>query len=635
MNKKGKIGKRLAAWFLCLVVLFSTVNLSGFTIPVQAKDYPTTITGYVGIFLGTMSYDLGVGGKATITSGEMPPGVEYEIDTYNNSVNFSGTPKKPGTYNVTFNTEEIDASGAKHYGSFERTFVIGTHNYVSFYNFTINTYKDEDVYFVGSDENFVPGEARIAPGCSMPSGLSCEVDSYGRVHFLGTPNEIGKFEVTFKTIEYPDGIHAFERSFTREIRIYDDKKITIPKAPSITTFATETDLTDQDKFTLYRADGVREDIGKAQKVYFGKDKSWYIAGKDTDDSLVLMCDPETPFGEKAFIAEDKYNSDYINNETYEDKEVYANHYGASDLRAYLNGEALDVFTEKEKEQIKAPVIYTEDKKNNCIYATADKLYLPYTDTSKGEYIIVGSNSESTLTDGIKIGIRDNIYAELLPGNAPENSPYNISGSRAEFFLRATYNGPYNAQNVIGTTRSSLKMGIASFHVNITRPVLPALNIDLSNVLFASTVATARTNATISDAMTLRFNGEGKVCSEAKVYHDCIQITYSPNARDEYIYILYNDGREDRIISKAITGKEIYNSETLGLESFDNCKIWIEKYDEASNLTYAVMAEEPNYVVDNGLIYELFEGDNGLEAELAGPFDMTGKIVVNSVVEKEG
>ena len=76
-------------------------------------------------------------------------------------------------------------------------------------------------------------------------------------------------------------------AFTNEVKA---EGTTTVQAPSVTAFATKADLVDKTKFTLWKADG-----GVAQKVNYGNDKSWYIAGSQKNGTeLVLLCDPENP-----------------------------------------------------------------------------------------------------------------------------------------------------------------------------------------------------------------------------------------------------------------------------------------------------------------------------------------------------
>ena len=65
----------------------------------------------------------------------------------------------------------------------------------------------------------------------------------------------------------------------------------VAQAPSVTKFAEKSKLVDANNFALYKED---TDTCVAQKVNFGKNdekaQTWYIAGQDTDGSLVLVFD---------------------------------------------------------------------------------------------------------------------------------------------------------------------------------------------------------------------------------------------------------------------------------------------------------------------------------------------------------
>lgn len=62
---------------------------------------------------------------------------------------------------------------------------------------------------------------------------------------------------------------------------------------SVTAFATPEQLMSSDNFALHT-----DYTGVAQKVYFGtngeRQQTWYIAGSDAADSIVLLCDPLLP-----------------------------------------------------------------------------------------------------------------------------------------------------------------------------------------------------------------------------------------------------------------------------------------------------------------------------------------------------
>lgn len=164
------------------------------------------------------------------------------------------------------------------------------------------------------------------------------------------------------------------------------------------------------------------DIGKtAQKIYFGKNgtdaQGWYIAGyqengygegKD-EGALVLLCSPNQPMvSSQVFLESANYDSyTNINKTTYQDDEayteaaqVYAHHYGASDIIKKLESLEADpnVFTQEEQNLIKTTKIYTYDPKNNRTYNTTGKLY-PAAGVENGTYITVGANEVDTTKTG--------------------------------------------------------------------------------------------------------------------------------------------------------------------------------------------------------------------------------------------
>lgn len=357
-------------------------------------------------------------------------------------------------------------------------------------------------------------------------------------------------------------------AFTNEVKA---EGTTTVQAPSVTAFATVDDLKDASKFALYKESADSKAV--AQKVNFCSRKTWYIAGADTDGSLVLICDPTTWLGIRAFLAEGNYNiATHINNSQYDGKDVFANHYGASDIRGYLNGEALNLFSTAEKGMMVEPTIYTYDIKNECAYSTSDKLYLAY-GNYLDMYITVGANDSSELNGDIKIGLKGS--------NSPAGSPY-ASTDIAAFWLRAP-NLNYN-ESVCSV---SLGHGVSFDDVYEELGVVPAFNMNLSSVLFASAAIAASSDATFSDAMTFRVVGTGKITSSAIYDNSGIKVTKGGDG--EYIYIQYKDETGDKVWSKAITDDMGISTECVGIDSFANCKIWIEKKDIQENTTYAVMA----------------------------------------------
>lgn len=168
-----------------------------------------------------------------------------------------------------------------------------------------------------------------------------------------------------------------------------------PQLPSIKNFASPDDLKNANNFTLHSGNG----SGSAQKVKFGNGRIWYIAGTDSDGSLILMCDPTNPLTSMVFHS------------------GWSTIYSDSDVISYLRGIALSNFTSQEQDLMKNPSLNTPGSAT-----TSDKLYLGSGENYANE-MTVGMNNT-------KIG---------LYGNGTSGSPY-ATESTGEFWLRNSYDG---------------------------------------------------------------------------------------------------------------------------------------------------------------------------------------------------
>ena len=159
------------------------------------------------------------------------------------------------------------------------------------------------------------------------------------------------------------------------------------------------------------------------KVYFGSDnQQWWIAGSQQKNGLTLFA--ASPLATQQKFATDQNNKTYDTqwNCTYPNTvptSVYSNHYGASPLRTTLQDLENSYFTSSEKNLMNDTTIFTNDTKNNSVYSTTNKLYLAYGiyDSNKYKYIMVGTNSEDSLSNGLHIDS-------------------NYWGNRGKFWLRA-------------------------------------------------------------------------------------------------------------------------------------------------------------------------------------------------------
>ena len=359
------------------------------------------------------------------------------------------------------------------------------------------------------------------------------------------------------------------------------------KSPSVSTYATKDQLMD-DTFKPDR-EGSAWHYGR---LLFGKNsrggaQQWYILGKDSgvlgDNTILFATSP---------IAKDKKFNSSENNKTdrslWSDcyyyggtsvKEVFANHYGASNLREELKTMATNTsyFTTAEQRLMNPTTVTTVDNKNLCGYLTIDKLYALAAD---------GVDSTS-----IKAGTGDSTVIAM--------SSY--MSSYPTFWLRSPHGNDGRSALLADPDD---RVGFIS--VDCDRAVRPASNLDLSSVRFASAAKAASSDTAVTDkitfsqAMTLRLNGSDKNIGTV-TYNTTtgdIKAVKGSTSQPVSLVVQGNDGTNDWYYSKQITGTETINesaivSETYTPASIDLsvCKIWLEFTDSTENLTYAVSATE--------------------------------------------
>ena len=360
-------------------------------------------------------------------------------------------------------------------------------------------------------------------------------------------------------------------------------KDSITSVASVSAYATKTQL--MDTTFAPNADGTAVNYGK---IVFGKKsdgttaQEWYILGKDegvSGDNTIIFAASPIETGQK-------FNSSRSSNKSFDSSfgvyasnpsEVYANHYGASDLRVALQGMATNTsyFTTAEQGLMNATTVKTEDTKNsNVTYTTTDKLYA-----------LQGKSSDS---DKLRAGTSDSTVLAM--------SSYWSNGSG--FWLRSPNSTSYRYAFF-----AEPRIYVLSERINGGWDVRPASNLNLSSVLFAS-AATAASRFTVEagtialdKAMTLRLDGTGKNIGT---------VTYNATAGDIKVdtsqpvslVVQGNDGTRDWYYSKQITGPDTVNASDIKSElvsqpyiDLSACKIWLEITDSTDNLTYAVNATE--------------------------------------------
>ncbi len=355
--------------------------------------------------------------------------------------------------------------------------------------------------------------------------------------------------------------------------------------PSVSAYATKTQL--MDGTFAPNANGTAANIGK---LVFGKNSSgtaqqWYILGKDEDvsgdNTIIFAASPIATRQAFNSSIDNKTDSNLWSDCTYGGgtvNEVFANHYGASNLRKELKTMATDTsyFTSAEQGWMNDTTVTTRDTKNSATYTTTDKLYAlqgKYNDDNK---LWAGSSDSTVLA----------------------KSSYWSSGD--VFWLRSPVGG--NSSSTLLVLPGD---GVGGGDVSLELTVQPASNLNLSSVLFASS-ATAASSDTVSNtiasetAMTLRFDGTGKNIGTV-TYNTTpgdIKVAKGSTSQTVALVVQGNGGRNDWYYSKQITGTEIVKvsdivaaSNTPSSIDLSTCKIWLEITDSTENLTYAVNASQ--------------------------------------------
>ena len=333
-------------------------------------------------------------------------------------------------------------------------------------------------------------------------------------------------------------------------------------------------------------DGVRNPA----KVYFGNNnQQWWIAGSQSNDSLTLFSASSMGDGVQ-------FESNYMANKTYDDKwnctypdgepaEVFPNHYGASYIRnVTLKEMETSFFTGSEQALINETTIYTDDTKNNSVYSTTDKLYLAYGDQEDYNHITVGKNSANDLNDGLRI---DPSYwgesvLELFWIRSPFVSNDDPNDGSSVLTAWPSKNNP--AFNGAQTNNGSLEN------------IRPAFELNSSTILFASAVpsATSTGNLTLQDtdgdgAFTLRYDASkySKNLGSAVISYDDSKVILTDVPNGTYLVAQNSKGA----YAKQITNETEVSASGMNLDSFANCKIWLETTDTANRITYAALAEK--------------------------------------------
>lgn len=374
--------------------------------------------------------------------------------------------------------------------------------------------------------------------------------------------------------------------------------LTISTFPQFHTnvYAAENQLPTKEQFAtveeLKTFDTNDQDGKNPAKVYFGNNsQQWWIAGSQNGNLTLFAASPlaenqqfEPNWSQnKAYSAD--WNCDYTSTGGSNPTEVYPNHYGASPLRTTLQGLETSYFTGAEQDLMNDTTVYTNDTKNSSTYSTTDKLYLAYGEFN-GSYITVGTNSRDNLNDGLRIDM-----------------DYWGNGS---VWLRAP-----NVDNSYRALASWPGSSVLVFDVLSGRALVPAFELNLSSVIFASAAPAATSDGALSvnGAFTLRHSG--KDLGSALVSYDKSKVTLTNVPNGTYLVVQNNLGAKTKQIKNAT---EVSASD-MGLDNFVNCKVWLETTSD--RITYAALAEEEQGYDVNITASEGLTVSNGVQGVAQG------------------
>lgn len=338
------------------------------------------------------------------------------------------------------------------------------------------------------------------------------------------------------------------------------------------------------------------------KAYPGK---WYIAGYDkATDSVVLLNSPEFNLGGKTAQASGAGWADDKELDPEADVKytgtrpsvVGANHYGTGELRETLKALETTAFYPGERELMNDVTVYNYDEKNNSVYTTTDKIYLPYGNWWD-EYITVGSNyvnskesGNAMLNNGLKVSVNSgDVFA------SPVGNPY-ADPNNAPFYLRAPAN-PTDNDNCGQMLAVEPGDGTMYTYNNNTFVMLPVCHLKAKEILFVANVdhnTATQQNVLATDGVAkFRFKDtHDYIKAEVNTTEDGFEVNLGDQNAESYqqcgliIYGEDSSGEWARSYSLQQTRKIKWKNVHEGVTGPEGLKIFIEY--QRDNVIYAKM-----------------------------------------------
>ena len=360
--------------------------------------------------------------------------------------------------------------------------------------------------------------------------------------------------------------------------------------PSVTDYATKKQLMD-DTFKPDYGTGIGTNIGK---LIFGKNsdgtvQKWYILGKDgsiSGDNTII-------FSDRPIEKEVQFYSSTENRLEY-GSTIYPNDYLYSDL-------------DKELENIRW--------NNNC-FSDQERALMNDTEISAKS----GKAFRKLYALDADLWQRsDRIYAGRQSATRISIETYCSNADTSKFWLRSITNAttePNVYQDVQFVSVVDKKVWGAKM-VTEKLDVWPAVDLNLSNVLFASSYDGSNSNN--RDGMILRLDGKNKDIGTVTYNPRTNTVTVKPVNTKKVVRLVVQYGKnanERGIFNRSVgtnqtlTGSEIFENVNASDIDWSKCKIWLEITD-ADGMIYAVEAtEDTNPTTIDSIVAKIDEPEAG-------------------------
>ncbi|MGL6201575.1 MAG: hypothetical protein ACRC3H_21880, partial [Lachnospiraceae bacterium] len=416
-----------------------------------------------------------------------------------------------------------------------------------------------------------------------------DVSSSDSGTYLVVQNSDGAWakEVSGDTIITPQDINENLTSFENckvWLESTDDDRITTASMANVETgysvFAYKDELTSE-----Y---GLSESSSNIARIKFGVDgtdeRKWLIAGEDTENGTLALLSTSS-FGSSI------YDSRYSKYSTSTVKNLLADY--TSDTT---------YFSDSEKSYMEETTVSTLEYDNE-------------TSTVTGKLYLADAKDRNSYGDTIiYVGTRNDIPIAL--GNLKSENGFTAS----DFWLRSPYNS------------SSFKAlvawpgyGVNDDYVSFVRAVVPAFNLNLSSVIFASAANAASTDGKldVDDAFTLRY--ESNNLGTATINAAQTSVSVSGAQTGTYLVVQNGSGAwaiEVDASTSSISANEVSNG---SLTSFAGCKVWLESTD-TERITTATMAKNQYSVQISAGSHMTKKSDSGEEEQTVTSGSSITKVV---------